>query len=322
MYLSIFSKEFIKRSLFEFKRQFEQNEIYQAFCLNLKKTPNNVKELDDIPFLPIEFFKTQRIYISEKTPELEFKSSGTTNSAKRSIHYIDSEQHYQDALKYCFVDFFGETNQPLSLFALLPGYVENQNSSLIYMLEQLNALGLVNLKGYYLRNHKELIKDIEKAKHNNEKILLWGVTFGLLDFVENNKIDLKNHIVLETGGMKGRRKELTRSEVHSILEKSFNVPKVYSEYGMTELLSQSYSAGDGLFKMNENFGVLVRDVYDPLAILPVTKSGVLNIIDLNNTHSCSFIATQDLGRVYANGVFEVLGRTDSSDVRGCNLMAV
>jgi hypothetical protein len=322
MYSTLFSTNFVKKSLALYELHFEKNAIYRKFCEGIGRTPNQVKELYHIPFMPVEFFKNHRIYIGEKEPELDFKSSGTTMGlANRSTHFIDQLNRYQNALKYCFDDFFKEET-PLSLFALLPGYIQNKSSSLIFMLEELNALGSLKLKGYYLTNHEKLIHDIEEAKQKGEKVLLWGVTFGLLDFAEKYRLDLNGHIVLETGGMKGRRKELTRAEVHKTLTKAFNVDSINSEYGMTELLSQSYSAGDGLFKMNENFGVLIRDIYDPLSYQEIGKSGVLNIIDLANEHSCPFIATQDLGRINENGLFEVLGRTDNSDVRGCNLLAV
>ncbi|MFY0671893.1 MAG: acyl transferase [Bacteroidia bacterium] len=312
----------MKKSLALYELHFEKNAIYRKFCEGINRTPERVKGLSDIPFMPIEFFKNHRIYISDQEPQLDFKSSGTTKGIlKRSTHYIDELERYQKALEFCFSNFFN-SKEPLSLFALLPGYVQNSSSSLIFMLEELNKLNMVNLKGYYLEDHSKLIADIEIAKNKGEKVLLWGVTFGLLDFSEKHSLDLKGHIVLETGGMKGRRKEVTRGEVHSVLKRAFNVGSIYSEYGMTELLSQSYSNGNGLFKMNENFGVLVRDVYDPLSYQPIGISGVLNIIDLANEHSCPFIATQDLGRVYENALFEVLGRTDNSDVRGCNLLAV
>lgn len=321
MYSTLFSPNFVKKSLALYELHFEKNAIYRKFCEGIGRTPNRVKELYDIPFMPIEFFKNHRIYIGKNEPELDFKSSGTTQGFEnRSTHYIDKLEHYQKALKFCFQDFF-ESKEPMSLFALLPGYIQNKSSSLIFMLEELHNLGVLNLKGYYLINHDKLISDIEICMKKGEKVLLWGVTFGLLDFAEKYRIDLKEHIVLETGGMKGRRKELTRTEVHSVLKNAFNVDAIYSEYGMTELLSQSYSNGEGLFKMNDNFGVLIRDIYDPLSYLGIGKSGILNIIDLANSHSCPFIATQDLGRIHKNGLFEVLGRVDNSDVRGCNLLS-
>ncbi|MGB0430965.1 MAG: acyl transferase [Bacteroidia bacterium] len=317
----IFSTQFVNKCLELYKLHYDQNAIYNAFCKGLGRMPNHVNQLLDIPFLPIELFKDHKIYIGKHEPELNFKSSGTVNTLKRSTHYIDTINRYESALKNCFSDFF-TLNKRMTLFGVLPGYVENEKSSLIFMLEQLKQLELIDIKGYYLNNYSELIKDLNEAKKRGEIILLWGVTFGLLDFAEKHKFDLKNHIVLETGGMKGRRKEITRKEVHEILIQAFNVKKVYSEYGMTELLSQAYSKGDGIFTMNNSLKVLVRDVYDPLSYVENGKSGALNIIDLSNEHSCPFIATQDLGRVFNNQTFEVLGRTDNSDIRGCNLMAV
>lgn len=322
MYSSIFSEVFVKNSLQLFERQFKVNSVYQSFCRHLNKTPDTVKGLHELPFMPIEFFKSHQIYTAPQAPEISFRSSGTTQMELRSVHYIDQISRYKNAIGQCFTDFFGNPTTKPQLFALLPGYLENDNSSLIFMLEKLHEMQLVNLRGYYLNDHKKLYSDLTEAKRAGEHILLWGVTFGLLDFAEQHPIDLKGHIVLETGGMKGRRREMTRAEVHEILTKAFGVSSVYSEYGMTELLSQAYSSGQGIFAMNRHLGILVRDVYDPLQILEPEKTGVINVIDLNNEHSCAFIATQDVGRYYRNETFEVLGRTDSAEVRGCNLMAL
>ncbi len=321
MYAPIFSKDFVNKCLSLYNIHFEKNAVYKAFCKGIERTPEKVKQLSDIPFLPIELFKNHRIYIGKNEPELSFKSSGTTQMLNRSVHYIDTEMRYLNSLSNCYKSFF-TSGKKLSLYALLPGYIQNENSSLIYMLVQLNYLNLLELKGYYLHDYDKLINDLKKGIADGENILLWGVTFGLLDFAENHSINLNHHIVLETGGMKGRRREMTRNEVHGILKAAFNVENIYSEYGMTELLSQAYSAGNGIFEMNDFLKVMVRDVYDPLQYVECGKSGVLNIIDLNNEHSMPFIATQDLGRAFENQTFEVLGRTDNSDVRGCNLLAV
>ena len=290
--------------------------------MHIGRTPNSVAELRDIPFLPIEFFKTQKIYFGEKQPEMVFKSSGTTNTKNRSSHFIDSAKRYRESIRAGFTNFFSDEKLPLKLFALLPGYLENDESSLIYMIEALKDMGLVELKGYYLRDYEKLYADIQAELSGKSRVVLCGVSFALLDFLDLFQPDLSGHIVMETGGMKGRRRELLRSELHDLLQKGFNVNQVYSEYGMTELMSQAYSKGKGIFTPSPTMGILVRDVYDPFTIVNDEASGALNIIDLSNKYSCSFIATQDLGRVFSNGNFEVLGRTDHSDVRGCNLMAI
>lgn len=324
MSLPKFSEQFTGKALQLFEFQFEHNAVYREFCTHLSRTPAKVKELAEIPFLPIEFFKTHRVYGMSTTPELEFHSSGTTQgTSNRSTHWVDKKERYHESILKGFQEFNKDSGQKVKLFALLPGYMENQYSSLLYMIDYLNRSSCVDLMGYYISDFQRLKRDInfEKGKEG-VTIMLWGVSFALLDFAQEGGCDLSGHRVLETGGMKGRRKEMVRDELHRELMEAFNVTEIGSEYGMTELLSQAYSYGKGIFYPSETMGVLTRDVYDPLSCMPTGERGAVNVIDLSNQHSCSFIATQDLGTVYADGSFEILGRLDQSDVRGCNLLAI
>jgi len=324
MSLPKISAHFTEKALRLFKSQYEHNEVYRDFCMHISRTPASVKELADIPFLPIEFFKTHDITSFNGIPELEFHSSGTTKGpALKSRHFVDLKERYEDSILNGFREFREGEHKKLRLFALLPGYLDNKNSSLLYMIDFLSRSGLVEFMGYYIDDFQKLKRDIEWSVGQAEcQILLWGVSFALLDFAAAFPCDLRGHIVLETGGMKGRRKEMLRTELHATLSSAFNVTEIYSEYGMTELLSQAYSKGHGLFRASENMEVLIRDVYDPLQLMPVGESGAINVIDLNNAHSCSFIATQDLGRRNVDGTFEIMGRMDHSDVRGCNLLSI
>lgn len=324
MSLPKFSEHFTKKALNLFRYQYEHNGVYKEFCTHISRTPTNVKELADLPFLPIEFFKTHKVTCFDGKPELEFHSSGTTKGpTSRSRHFIDHKERYETSILDGFREFRSGEQKKLLLFALLPGYLDNQNSSLLYMIDFLNRSEEVDFMGYYIDDFEKLKGDIEKAKMDkNHQVLLWGVSFALLDFAAAFPCDLNGHMVLETGGMKGRRREMLRAELHSELMAGFNVDEIYSEYGMTELLSQSYSKGDGLFKATVNMEILIRDVYDPLQLMPEGQSGAINVIDLSNAHSCSFIATQDLGKRNPDGTFEILGRIDHSDVRGCNLLSI
>lgn len=312
--------DFQEKALSLFKFQYERCRPYQEFCNYLGKTPKSINGLSDVPFLPISFFKNHKIYSSNTAHQKVFKSSGTTSSVNRSSHFIADLSIYDQSIKQGFLEFFGKEKP--KLFCLLPGYLENKESSLIYMIESLKAQKLVDFKGYYLNDFDSLAQNMETALNRGERIFLWGVTFALLEFCKKYRINLQGNTVCETGGMKGRGAELIREEVHQILEKAFGLKQIASEYGMTELLSQAWSAGHGVFTPSSSMRVLVRDVYDPLSTLPYGETGGLNIIDLNNKHSCSFIATDDLGRLQPNGKFEVLGRNDNSEVRGCNLLAI
>lgn len=301
-----------------FNYQYKNVEVYQTFCNALNRPPKNVKRLEEIPFLPIQFFKSHKILAKALKAEEVFTSSGTTGSSA-SRHYVHSLKVYEDAFRLAFEDSYGPVNDFVVL-ALLPSYLERKGSSLIYMADAFIRESRHPESGFYLYEHEKLAEKLNLLDEKGEKVLLIGVSFALLDLIEKYSFQLKNTLVMETGGMKGRRKELTRQELHSILCKGFGVGKIHSEYGMTELLSQAYSKGDGIFKCPPTMSVLAREAEDPLSILENGKNGGLNIIDLANIHSCSFIATQDLGKIGIDGSFEVLGRFDNSDIRGCNLM--
>lgn len=298
-----------------FQQQFNGVEPYRQFCKGLGVDLADVSSISQIPYLPIELFKQHKI-TNANQHEVLFKSSGTTDSLK-STHFIANESIYQQSIEHGWRRIFEE---PVTLFALLPNYLEQGESSLVYMIQHLFQEGLARKGGFYLNDYESLSKAIQSELKMGNRIMLWGVTYALLDFAQDCPIDLAGHIVLETGGMKGRKKELTRQEVHSLLCKGFQVEAIWSEYGMTELLSQAYSKGNGVFETPPWMKVTCRDLYDPLSSIEPGKTGAINVIDLANVNSCSFIATQDLGRVHEDGTFEVLGRMDHSDIRGCNLM--
>lgn len=310
--------DFNLAALAVFKHQYTNNIVYKTFCNYLQKTPNNVIDVNDIPYLPISFFKTERIVSNPKTPEKIFTSSGTTGSTTSS-HYVTDIALYEDSFNQGFTRFYGDASEYVFL-ALLPSYLERSGSSLIHMANALIKQSKHPESGFYLDNLNELANKLAKIDASGKKVILLGVSFALLDLVENYSFNLKNTIVMETGGMKGRRKEIIRPELHKILCQGFGVAEIHSEYGMTELLSQAYSKGNGIFYCPPWMKVTARDTEDPLTLLNNGKTGGLNIIDLANINSCSFIATQDLGKVYNNGSFEVLGRFDNSDIRGCNLL--
>ncbi|WBM74780.1 acyl transferase [Saprospira grandis] len=302
-----------------FRYQYTHNLIYQQWVDLLGRKPQNVKQLEDIPFLPISLFKTQRIAAGDWAEEEVFSSSGTTGQ-QRSQHFVRELSRYEEQSVRCFEAQYG----PLSdyrILALLPSYLERQGSSLIYMIEHFLKQAKRG-SGFYLYNIEELRRQMQAAKAADEKVLLWGVSFALLDFAEAGGFPLgPQDILLETGGMKGRRKEILREELHAILGQAFGVEQIHSEYGMTELLSQAYSLGQGIFSPPAQMGIYIREHSDPLHIYrEPQRNGAINIVDLANLDSCAFIATDDLGRKYADGRFEVLGRLDQSDLRGCNLL--
>ena len=313
------SDEFTAIAVEIFQLQYNKVKVYRDFCDLLKITPDSVKNLYDIPFLPIEFFKQQRIISSEKTSEKTFTSSGTTGSIPGKHHIADLEL-YKRSFTQSFTEFYGHP-QEFIILALLPSYQEREGSSLVFMVDHLIKESLDPLSGFYLNNSEALIELLSESEHQNKKILLIGVSYALLDLVENQSFQLKNTVVMETGGMKGRRKEMIKDELHQILKKGFGVSSIHSEYGMTELLSQAYSQGEGVFKCPPWMQILIRDPEDPFTLFK-DKTGGINVIDLANLYSCSFIATQDLGKVFADGSFEILGRFDTSDIRGCNLMVL
>ena len=311
---------FKKEALKIFKHQFKNNKIYRSFCDLLYVHPSDVKNINEIPFLPIQFFKSKRILSSLDEIQETFSSSGTTGSIT-SKHFVTDISLYQQSYLRGFKHFYGDIKE-YTVLALLPNYLERQGSSLVYMIDDLIKKSNNSESGFYLNNLDELAKKLIDLDKRGQKILLVGVSFALLDLIEKHQFQLKNTVIMETGGMKGRRKELIREELHSLLQTGFNVSKIHSEYGMTELLSQGYSNGNGVFACPPWMKILTRDTEDALTILPNGTSGGINVIDLANYNSCSFIATQDLGKVHENGTFEIIGRFDNSDIRGCNLMVL
>jgi phenylacetate-coenzyme A ligase PaaK-like adenylate-forming protein len=310
--------EFNNQSLAVFNYQYQAIEVYKHFVDLLNISPFDVKHYSEIPFLPIEFFKSHKI-IDQKPAQIVFKSSGTT-AMIRSHHFLSDAKLYEESFIRGFEYFYGSPENYVIL-ALLPNYVEKGNSSLVYMTNRLVQLSQQKESGFYLNNYDELTNQLHILKKTpSKKVILLGVSYALLDIAEKSKINFPELIVMETGGMKGRRKEMIREELHEHLRAGFGVDVIHSEYGMTELLSQAYSRGEGIFETPPWMKVLVRDVNDPFCIFGKGKSGGVNIIDLANYHSISFIATQDLGKILGNNQFEILGRFDQSDVRGCNLL--
>lgn len=311
-------KDFEALALEIFRYQFVNNEVYQQFCRLLGREPGQVTSLEQIPFLPIEFFKSHKLLSSKDPVEMVFTSSGTTGSST-SRHLVTDLSIYEESFRKGFEKFYGDISE-YAILALLPSYLERKGSSLIYMVQDLIERSGNRHSGFYLNDLKELKQKLIALDAAGQKVLLIGVSFALLDLVESFSFKLQNSIVMETGGMKGRRKEMIREELHLVLSKGFGVEKIHSEYGMTELLSQAYSNGDGIFECPPWMKILARDPEDALQFLPQGKTGGLNIIDLANINSCSFIATQDLGKVLPDGRLEILGRFDNSDIRGCNLL--
>ncbi|UMB52861.1 acyl transferase [Lutibacter sp. A64] len=303
-----------------FRFQAINNIVYKTFLKHLKVDIDSIQKIEDIPFLPIQFFKTHKIVASNEAVEQIFLSSGTTGM-QQSKHYVTDISIYEESFTKTFQYFYGAIEN-YTVLALLPSYLERTGSSLIYMADNFIKKSKNPKSGFYLNNLDELAENLQELDKKGEKVLLIGVSFALLDLLDTYKFNLNNTIIMETGGMKGKRKELIREELHSILCDGFGVSKIHSEYGMTELLSQGYSKGDGIFECPPWMKILTRDTEDALTILPEGKSGGINIIDLANLNSCSFIATQDLGKTYKNDTFEVLGRFDNSDIRGCNLLVL
>ena len=303
-----------------FRHQFKNNAIYRSFCDLLYIHSSDVKEVEEIPFLPIQFFKSHAVLSSTQAVKETFTSSGTTGSSV-SKHMVTDLSWYTKSYTKGFEYFYGPIEE-YTVLGLLPNYLERDGSSLIYMVDDFIKKSNNPASGFYLNNLTELSKTLIALDKKGEKVLLVGVTFALLDLIERQQFKLQNTIIMETGGMKGRRKEIIRNELHEILCAGFGVSKIYSEYGMTELLSQGYSSGDGIFDCPPWMKILARDTEDALTMVGTNKTGGLNVIDLANYNSCSFIATQDLGKVDNNGRFEVLGRFDHSDIRGCNLMVM
>ncbi len=311
--------DFERLALKVFRFQYENVTVYRDFCSHLKITVSEVKTIRQIPFLPIQFFKNNSIIAKGFSEEIIFTSSGTTGSTT-SKHYVSSLKMYEESFQKAFKNQYGSPSN-YAILALLPSYLEREGSSLIYMAENLIEKSNNPHSGFYLNEMDALVEKLKFLEKNNQKTLLIGVSYALLDLIEKRKFNLENTIVMETGGMKGRRKEMIKEELHEILKSGFGVGQIHSEYGMTELLSQAYSVGDGIFSCPPWMKILTRDPEDALSAIE-GKTGGINIIDLANLYSCSFIATQDLGKTNKDGTFEVLGRFDNSDIRGCNLMVL
>lgn len=309
-------EEFNLIALQVYAYQYASNPVYQSWCRSLGKSPETCSHYTDIPFLPIEFFRNHNIICQNKPAEITFSSSGTTGAAT-SRHQVADVSLYIKSFELGFEKFFGEPSD-YHILALLPGYLERQDSSLVFMMQKLIEQSKSNHSGFYLHNMKILREKINTI--HDRKILLLGVSFALWEMAEAYPVANNSLMVMETGGMKGRRKELIREELHQILCKGFGVETIFSEYGMTELLSQAYSKDNGIFYCPPWMKVITRDIYDPLTLTRNDKSGGINVIDLANLYSCSFIATQDMGIAHPDGGFEVTGRFDNSDTRGCNLM--
>lgn len=309
-------EQFNEAALELFRFQAKNNPVYQKYIELIGIQPENISRLNDIPYLPIELFKSHKVFCGQQV-DVVFKSSGTVGP--QSSHHVQDIAIYEDSFQNGFSHFYGDITN-YTILALLPSYLEREDSSLIYMCERLIKDSQKAKSGFYLYDHDALATILEAQEKMNKKTLLIGVSFALLDFAEKSNLSLSSTIVMETGGMKGRRKEMVRHELHQILKRRLGLTEVHSEYGMTELLSQAYAIGNERFSCPPWMRVSARDVNDPLST--EKQKGGLNIIDLANIHSCAFIATQDLGKVYADGSFEVLGRYDKSDTRGCNLMVV
>jgi hypothetical protein len=311
--------EFLQIALDIFNYQRDNNDIYNNFLSGMGRSRIIPDTLSDIPFLPVEFFRNHKVVTGDLPVEMIFKSSGTTGFTPGK-HYVNDLSLYEGSFLRTFNLFYGDPGDYL-IAALLPSYTEREGSSLVYMADKLMRMSRYSQSGFYKGNDEELISVIVKAKKEHQKILLLGVSFALLDLAEKYSPDFSGIIIMETGGMKGRRRELTRTELHTILKEKFNVPLIHSEYGMTELLSQAYSKGNGIFHCPPWMKIVIRDPHDPLSIYKESgKTGGISIIDLANFNSCTFISTSDLGRLHEDGGFEVLGRFDNSDIRGCNLL--
>jgi phenylacetate-coenzyme A ligase PaaK-like adenylate-forming protein len=315
---SLNERSFEDIALHVFRFQAAENPLYRQYIETLGIAADKIHSLSSIPFLPITFFKGHLVKSGTWSPQTHFTSSGTTGGST-SIHYIRDIPFYLNHSKKCFEHFFGPISD-YNILALLPSYLERTNSSLVAMMDFFIKETRSSLSGFYLNDLEKLVKDLEIARNSRKKTILWGVTFALLDLAEKFNPNLDHCIVFETGGMKGRRTEIIREQLHSMLRHSFQVDKIYSEYGMTELLSQAYSRGGNRFFPSPWMRIMGRDMNDPFEKGLLNQTAGINVIDLANWHSVSFIETQDMGKVFGDHSFEILGRFDNSDVRGCNLM--
>ena len=313
--------DFESLALDVFRYQAAHNPTYRKYLQLIGRSPDAVRTVAAIPFLPIQFFKNRLIQSGKWQPLQAFTSSGTTG-ARTARHPVRDPKYYLKITERCFQSAYGKSPAECCWLALLPSYLERTGSSLILMVDHFIRESKYDQSGFFLNDQEALLERIADCQRKNIPTILLGVSFALLDLAENFAPDLSGITVMETGGMKGRRKEITRTELHQILTTSFNVPQIHSEYGATELFSQSYSTGRGIFHPNATFRAFTRDVTDPLHPRTDARTGALNLIDLANLDTISFLATDDLGRVYPNGTFEVLGRLDTSDIRGCNLLVI
>jgi phenylacetate-coenzyme A ligase PaaK-like adenylate-forming protein len=311
--------DFDNRCLEMFRFQYDNNQIYRQWCDALGRTAGNVDSLEAVPFLPISFFKTNKVVTADFDAAVVFESSGTTATTS-SRHYVKDVAMYRQSFLQAFHQFYGDPSD-YCILALLPSYLERGGSSLVYMVNELISQSKHPDSGFYLHEYEALAAKLSALERSGQQTILFGVTYALLDFAEAHPMQLQNTTIIETGGMKGRKKEMTRWEVHQILQHQFGLKDIHSEYSMTELLSQAYSAGDGKFHCPSWMKILVRSEDDPLEVKQQGR-GVVNIIDLANVYSCSFIATDDAGILHHDGSFEVLGRVDNSDVRGCSLLVL
>ncbi|MDR3047220.1 MAG: acyltransferase [Bacteroidales bacterium] len=313
----IISSDFTTQAIQLFENQYQKNHVYRLYCQLLRVNPNEIDRLEKIPFLPVSFFKNHRVVTGDFVPEKRFLSSTTTGDT-HSVHEIRSLAFYEDNCLDCFSSFYGHPSD-YTFLALLPSYLERRDSSLIYMMNKFITVSGKKESGFFLYNHEELYHTLIQLQANKQKTILFGVTYALLDFIENYTLDFPELLVFETGGMKGRRQEMVKEQVHHLLMKAFNVDEIHSEYGMCELFSQAYSKGNNLFETPPQMQFLLRDIKDPFDLSSSIESGVINIIDLANRDSCAFIATDDLGKKNGKGI-EILGRLDHVPVRGCNLL--
>ena len=316
---NVLDSDFDDLAVSVYRYQYENNHVYRQFSDALYKNPDVVRSLEQVPYLPVSFFKSHQVMTSVFEPDIVFESSGTSATVN-SRHLVRDISLYEKSFVKGFSRLYGEIGE-WCVIGLLPSYLEKGNSSLVYMIDKLMQLSAHPDSGFYLYDFARLKDKLSILEAMNQKTLLVGVTYALLDFAELFQIKLRHTVVMETGGMKGRRKELLRDEVHKRLCKAFEVDRIHSEYGMTELLSQAYSPGNGVFSCPPWMKILVRDEEDPLTVSRYGK-GVINVIDLANIYSCSFIATDDAGKLNDDGSFEVLGRTDGSDLRGCSLLTL
>lgn len=310
--------DFNKLAIEAFNYQYKNIHLYQEFCNHINIKPSQITHYLQIPYLPIEFFKSHKVITSNTNPQITFTSSGTTGTQTSKHHVLDINLYEFSFLK-AFECFFGNIKD-YCILALLPSYLERGGSSLVYMANKLIKLSNHPDSGFYLDNYKQLSKKLETLNKKGSRILLLGVSYALLDLSEQFPQKLYNTIIMETGGMKGRRKEMIKEELHDTLCSAFSVKNIYSEYGMTELLSQAYSKGKGIFETPAWMKVTIRDTYDPFCSFGKNRSGGINVIDLANINSCCFIETKDIGKTLSDNTFTILGRFDNSDIRGCNLM--